>query len=119
MNHSPESLADTYFTNWVNRNIDAMGDVLAENATFTGPMGTANGRQECLNGLAGVRSIVDEIRVTHRWVDGNDVITWFEFHVAGIDPIPVVNWSHVENGHIASIRAIFDPRALIAHLGSK
>jgi hypothetical protein len=57
--------------------------------------------------------MVDEIAVVKLWVDGADAITWFEFRRAGQDPIPVVNWSHVEDGGIARIRATFDPRPLL------
>ena len=33
-------------------------------------------------------------------------------HTAGTDPLPTVNWRHVENGKITAIRVTFDPRPL-------
>jgi len=32
------------------------------------------------------------------WVDGPDVVTWFDLHTSVADPIPTANWSHVEDG---------------------
>ena len=40
------------------------------------------------------------------------LLTWFDLHPAGTDPLPTVNWRHVENGKITAIRVIFDPRPL-------
>ena len=45
-------------------------------------------------------------------------MTWYEFHTTVCDPMPTVNCSHVENGRITAIRAVFDPRPLLAATGS-
>jgi hypothetical protein len=47
------------------------------------------------------------------WADNQDVITWFELRTATAGPLPVVNWSHVEDGLITRIRVTFDPRPLL------
>ncbi len=54
-----------------------------------------------------------DIVVLKRLVDGPDVVTLFELHTELAPPCLTANWSHVENGKIASIRAVFDPRPLI------
>ena len=47
------------------------------------------------------------------WVDGPDVITWFRLKTTVADAeLPVVNWSHVEDGRITAIKVTFDPRPL-------
>jgi hypothetical protein len=46
-------------------------------------------------------------------VDGPDVLTWFELRTATAGPLPVVNWSHVEDGRITRILVTFDPRPLL------
>jgi hypothetical protein len=51
--------------------------------------------------------------VVHRWIDGPDVLTWFELRTATAGPLAIVNWSHVEAGQITWIRVIFDPRPLL------
>jgi hypothetical protein len=50
--------------------------------------------------------------------DGSDVITWYDLHMKGVDPIPTANWSHIENGKIAAIRATFDPRPMLQSAAS-
>ncbi len=47
-------------------------------------------------------------------VDGDDILTWFELHTSVAPPAPVATWTHIKNGKIASVRATFDPRAIIA-----
>ena len=55
----------------------------------------------------------DQVEVVHRWVDGPDVLTWFELRTATAGPVAIVNWSHVEAGRITKIRVTFDPRSLL------
>ncbi|RZS90048.1 SnoaL-like protein [Motilibacter rhizosphaerae] len=113
MDTTPTQVATAYFEHWQGRDAEGLAPLFADDVEFTGPMGTAHGPEECVRGLLGVRGIVDSIEVVHRWVDGPDVLTWFEFHRAGADPLPVTNWSHVEDGAITRIRVAFDPRPLL------
>jgi len=46
------------------------------------------------------------------FVDGDDVLTWFELHTSVARPVPTANWSRVQNGKITSIRVVFDARGL-------
>ena len=50
----------------------------------------------------------------HRWVDGPDVLTWFELRTETAAPLAIVNRSHVEAGRITRIRVTFDPRPLLS-----
>jgi hypothetical protein len=58
-------------------------------------------------------NVMTDIDVKVMAVEGKDVMTWFELHSAVADPIPTVNWSHVEDGRITRIRVTFDPRPLL------
>jgi ketosteroid isomerase-like protein len=113
----PEAVAAAYFRCWQARDFDALRSVLADDVTFRGPLGEADGAQECLRGLRGMAQILDEIVVRHVFVDGNDVLTWFDLHTRVAPPAPAANWSHVENGRITQIGVAFDARALAAALG--
>jgi limonene-1,2-epoxide hydrolase len=98
---------------WRARDFDRLRTVLAEDVTFRGPLGTADGADECVAGLRGMaEKVMTDVDVKLMAVDGGDVLTWFELHTAVADPIPTVNWSHVENGLITRIRVTFDPRPL-------
>jgi hypothetical protein len=103
---SPAAVAAAYFDAWQARAPERVRPLLAEDVTFVGA-------EETLTGLAGMFAMTREVAVVKRWVDGPDVITWFELSTAQAGPIPVVNWSHVEDGRIDRIRVTFDPRPLL------
>jgi hypothetical protein len=46
------------------------------------------------------------------FVDGPDVLTWFDLHTTVASPVSVANWLHVENGKITPLRVAFDAREL-------
>lgn len=105
--------AETYFSAWKARDFDRLRLVLADNATFRGPLGTANSGDECLAGLKGMAQMLTDINVLKVFVEGPDVLTWFDLHTSKAPPIPTANWMHVEDGKIARIRVTFDPRELV------
>ena len=110
---TPTDAATTYFDAWRAGDFDRLRSVLADHVRFVGPMGTADGADECLAGLRGLRQILDDIVVEKRFVDGPDVVTWFALDTKPAGRVaPVVNWSHVEDGRITRIRVAFDPRPL-------
>ncbi len=110
---TPTDLADGYFAAWTARRPEDVRPLLADDVTFRGPLGTADGPDECVAGLAGLFGATDEVRVVRRWADGDDVVTWFELRAGGSGPMAVVNWSHVRDGVIDRIRVTFDPRPLL------
>ena len=110
----PRSVAATYFRAWKERDFDTLRSILAEGATFEGPLGTAQNADECVAGLRRMSQIVADIVVEKVFADGSDVLTWYELHTTIAPPAPTANWSHIEAGKITAIRATFDPRALVA-----
>lgn len=107
--------ATTYFDAWRTRDFDLLRTVLDPNVEFVGVLGVANGADACIAGLKGMsESIMTDLTLHTRVVDGADAITWFDLHTATTPPIPTANWSHVENGLITTIRVTFDPRPLFA-----
>jgi hypothetical protein len=58
-------------------------------------------------------AITEHVEVVRRWVDGPDVLTWFELRTTTAGPLAIVDWRQVEAGRIARIRLTFDPRALL------
>jgi SnoaL-like domain len=87
--------------------------VLADGATFRGPLGTADSGDECLTGLQRMTTMMTGLEIVRMVVDGPDVITWYDLLTEKAEPTPTVNWMHVEDGRIARIRVAFDPRALL------
>jgi hypothetical protein len=109
--------ATTYFDAWRANDFDTLASVLADDANFVGPLGRADNADECRKGIEGLSQITTDIVVQKMVSDGSDVLTWFDLHTSIAPPIPVVNWSHVENGRISRIRATFDPRPLTSPAG--
>ncbi len=53
-----------------------------------------------------------DIAIHHTFVDGPNVLTWFDLHTTVAPPCPTANWSHIEDGKITAIRVTFDARPL-------
>ena len=105
--------ATTYFTSWKTKDFDTLRSVISDHATFRGPLGAANSGDECLAGLKGMSQMVTDIRILKQFVDGNDVLTWFDLYTDKAGPTPTANWMHIEDGKIARIRVLFDPREIL------
>ena len=110
---TPEEVAAAYFKAWKDGDIDSVRPLLHPEVDFLGAMGATRGIEETLRGLGGMFAMTRQVEVIRRWADGPDVITWFELSTDSAGPLPVVNWSHVEDGRITRIRVTFDPRPLL------
>jgi ketosteroid isomerase-like protein len=108
----PREVARTYFESWRAKDFDVLQSLLADEVTFVGPLGHAEGAEACRKGVEQLSKITTDIDVKQMCVDGADVLTWFELHTAVAEPTPVVNWSRVIDGKITRIRATFDSRVL-------
>jgi hypothetical protein len=107
-------VAETYFDSWKKKDFATFRSILADDVTFAGPLGTAGDADECVKGITGMSEIVTDIVITKMFVDGPDVVTWFDLHTSVAPPCPTANWSHVEEGKITRIRVTFDPRPLVS-----
>jgi hypothetical protein len=110
---SPENVANAYFDAWNANDIERVRPLLDSDVDFVGALGRTHGVAETLNGLGGMFAMTRQVEVIHRWVDGPDVLTWFELRTATARPMAIANWSHVEDGRITRIRVTFDPRPML------
>jgi hypothetical protein len=117
MTTDAKTLAATYFKAWKDKDFKTLRSVLAAEVTFSGPMGTADGLDECVQGMEGMSKQMDDIVIRAIVSTDSDVITWYELKMHGVEALPTANWSHVDNGKITSIRATFDPRPLLGASG--
>lgn len=113
-NPQPENIAVAYFDAWKSNDIERVRDLLHPDVDFAGALGTTQGIEDTLTGLGGMFAMTKQVDVIRRWVDGPDVLTWFELRTETAGPMAIVNWSHVESGRITRIRVTFDPRPLLA-----
>ena len=106
------TIAATYFRAWKERDFTTLRGILADDVTFRGPLATLDNADDCVKGLTGMAEILADIVVRHVFVDGPDVLTWFDLHTTVAPPAPTANWQHIEDGRITSIDVTFDPRPL-------
>jgi SnoaL-like domain len=111
---SPEDIATAYFDAWNSNEIERVRPLLNPDVDFVGALGATQGIEDTLAGLGGMFAMTKQVDVIHRWIDGPDVLTWFELRTATAGPLAIVNWSRVEAGRITRIRVTFDPRPLLA-----
>jgi len=105
-------VAAAYFEAWQAGDFAWLRSILADDVTFDGPLGQASNADECIAGLQRMSQLITTIVIHKTFIDGPDVLTWFDLYTAKTDPMPVVNWRHIENGKITWIRVTFDPRPL-------
>jgi limonene-1,2-epoxide hydrolase len=110
---SAARVAAVYFDAWKSNDIERVRPLMHDEVAFDGALGSTRGIDETLAGLSRMFAMTEHVEVLHRWVDGPDVLTWFDLRTKTAGPLPVVNWSHVEDGRITWIRVTFDPRPLL------
>jgi limonene-1,2-epoxide hydrolase len=110
---SPASVAAAYFDVWKRNDIERVRPLLHDEVAFDGALGSTRGADETIAGLGRMFAMTKQVEVLHRWIDGPDVLTWFELRTETAGPLAIVNWSYVEAGRITRIRVTFDPRPLL------
>ena len=105
-------VATAYFDAWKANDFDTMRSLLADDVTFSGPLAQIEGAEDYMKGIEGMSQITSEISIRKVFVDGPDVLTWYDLHTTVAPPVPVANWLHVEDGRVTSLRVAFDARKL-------
>ena len=83
---SPAAVAAAYFDAWLYKDIEQVRSLLHDDVDFVGALGATHGLDDTLAGLRGMFAMTDRIEVVKRWVDGPDVLTWFELRTATAGP---------------------------------
>jgi ketosteroid isomerase-like protein len=106
------SIAAAYFEAWVARDFGALHALLADDVTFDGPFACLDCAADCVKELELLSEILTEVIVRKTFVDGDDVLTWFDLHTTVAEPVPTAIWSRVRDGKITNVRVAFDARRL-------
>lgn len=110
--HEPGEVAAIYFAAWKAKDWDTLRSVLADDVSFRGPLASLDDAEACLQGLQAMSQIMTDVVIHKVFVDGPDVLTWFDLPTSVAPPAPTANWSRVQDGRITRIRVTFDARAL-------
>lgn len=112
---TPHETMTEYFRAWRDGDRDALRAVLADDVDFVGALGAVSGGDAAADALAGLAAITEDVVVHRMHAAGEHVLTWFDLHTTVTpDPLPVANWSRVQDGRARRIRVTFDPRPLLA-----
>jgi hypothetical protein len=82
MTEEAGQVAATYFSAWKAGDFATFRSVLADNIIFDGPLGHVEGGDACAEALQRMSRIVTDIVVQKRFIDGPDVLTWFDLHTS-------------------------------------
>lgn len=105
---------ELYFEAWQAKDPEILRPVLADDVTFDGPLAKVAGSDAWITALGGLFNATTGLTIVRRWTDGPDTLTWFDLSIGGGEPMPTVNWTHVEGGLIREVRVTFDPRPMLA-----
>ena len=92
--NDPATVAQAYLDAWKANDWLLLRSLLADDATFEGPLASLQGADTLVEGLQGMARIMTDIVVHKRFVDGPDVLTWFDLHTSVAPPAPTANWSY-------------------------
>ena len=112
MANDAANVVTSYFDAWKADDFETMRSLVAEDVRFEGPLATLVGAEDYIKGIQRLSQVISEIVIRKTFVDGQDVLTWYDMHTTVASPVPVANWLHVEEGKITALRVAFDAREL-------
>jgi limonene-1,2-epoxide hydrolase len=109
----PASVAAEYLISWTRGELARTRAVVDHAMTFVGPLGTANGAEECLAGLERMSGMVKGAHLHQTFVDGENVCIIYDLLTDNTPAIPTAGWYRVQDGKVVSARVYFDPRPFL------
>jgi hypothetical protein len=103
-------VVDTYFDAWKKDDFATMRSLLHDKVDFTGPIDRFDTADAYHQSVVGLSQMKTDIVIHKTFLDGPDVLTWYDLHTRVAEPSPVADWSHVEGGKITMVRVVFDAR---------
>lgn len=113
MSTDPKTIAATYFEAWEAADVERLRGILAEDVRFDGPLAQVQGANAYADSIRGLFKGTEKVVVQRVWVDGDDVLTWFDLHIPGAPPTPVAQWCRVGDGRVKRVQVTFDPRGIL------
>lgn len=110
MASAAERVVAAYFEAWKKNDFSTMRTLLADKLAFVGPIDRFDNADAYQQSVQGLSQMKTDIVIHKTFVDGADVLTWYELHTKIAEPAPVADWSHVEDGKITKVRVVFDAR---------
>ncbi|MFE4756773.1 nuclear transport factor 2 family protein [Streptomyces mirabilis] len=103
------AVVDAYFGAWQRNEPDVLPELFAPDIRVEAPLGPLEGAARYQDSLIRLFDLAGELVFHKRWIDGNDVLTWFDLYPRGIaEPLPVASWLHIAFGRITHVKVTFD-----------
>jgi hypothetical protein len=108
--HAARKAVDTYFAAWKINDFATMRSVLDDHLSFARPIDQFDNADDYRQSVQGLSQMKTDLVIQKTFVDGPDVLTWYDLHTRIASPAAVADWSHVEDGKITAVRVVFDAR---------
>lgn len=103
-----EALTRKYLDAVGSKDLDTVQSLLAQDVTFVGPVMNIQGAPNVLESFRRIGAIHVRNDVKRVFVDGDEICVIYDFVSDTVGSIPTIEWLHVQNGRIASIRLYYD-----------
>jgi ketosteroid isomerase-like protein len=107
-------IAVRFLQAWSSGDFDTARAELDEDATFLGPLGETHGADAYIDGVRGLTQTVSGVTVHGTVAEDDTACVRYDLVTKSGDRIPTVGWYEIRAGKIASVRAYFDPRPMLA-----
>ncbi len=107
---TPAEAVDGFLNALKTNDFELMRTVLADDVEFVGPIDRLNSADAVVEASKGMSQMIDDLVIHKVWVDGADVLVWFDMHTKIAEPASAADWYHVQEGKITSIHSVFDAR---------
>lgn len=111
----PRSVAERFQKAWTSGDFDSARGLLHDDVSFEGPIDSFDKADDYIEALRGLSKIVKATETQKVFVDRNDVCVVYNLVTntpAGTSP--TVEWYHLRDGKISSLRVYFDARPFAA-----
>ena len=99
----------SYIDNLNQENFDAARQLVTDDMTFTGVLGTREGADVYMQDMQKMKMKYD---IKKAFADGDDVSLFYDITIGAITFFSA-GWYNVKDGKIKSFRVVFDPRPLL------
>ena len=111
----PTELVNQFYDAWNKKDLNAMANLLSDNAVYEGPLVTWKGKNEYLEGAKQILPGFGGMKVLKQFSDGNSVCYIMDLKINTPDgPITchISEVDEVSNGKIVGSKTYYDPRKI-------
>lgn len=114
----PKVVASRCLAAWSSGDLATTRALLCDDVVFSGPLGTTEGADHYIEGIRRMVESIERADQRQVFAEGQNVCIVYDLICrTGAATIPTAGWYTVRDGRVASVRAFFDPRPLLARSG--